>query len=169
MIFLGPIIVAQLKVLKGGVLAFFFFFFFYSLLSHPNACVFKKRSPHPPEKSKRKTIWSDAGKELKREIHKEDNPVRRPRKSGSLWCTLPSINPFHPLPQFHSSPTHDSTPWNLKWMAVGNWDTREREVELAWTQNPKAKKKAKPTSLRWVFSTFFSLFSIMFCSNFSSC
>ena len=32
-----------------------FFFFFYSLLTHPNACVFEKRGPCPPEKSMRKT------------------------------------------------------------------------------------------------------------------
>ena len=96
--------------------AFLFFVFFYSLLSHPNTCVFA-------EKSTRKTIWSDADEELRREIHEEDDLVWCWRRLGSLWCTLPSINPFHPLPQFHSSPTHDSTPWNLKWMVVGNWNT----------------------------------------------
>ena len=129
--------IAQLKVFKGRVFASFFFFFFffsffspYSLLSHPNAYIFEKRSPRPPKKSTRKKIWSNAGEELRKEIHQEDSPVRCQRKLGSLWCTLPSINSFHHLPQFHFSPIHDSTPWNLKWMAVGNWDTHEREVEL---------------------------------------
>ena len=28
-------------------------------------------------------------------------------------------------------------------MAIGNWDTHEREAELAWAQKPEAKKKKK--------------------------
>ena len=147
--------VVRLKIYKGSC-------FTVAKLETPLFFLSLLFTPHPPEKRVPcplgKSMRSDADEELRREIHEERHPVRRRRNSGSLWCTLPSINPFHPLPQFHSSPTHDSTPWNLKWMAVGNWDTREREVEFAWTQNSEAKKSETHFSKVSVLDFFFHYF-----------
>ena len=130
-LFLGSSTVSQLKVFKGRIFTSFFIiiFFFYSLLTHPNACVFEKRGPCPLEKSTRKTYISPS-----------------PMKS---WGRQPNLTPakigFHLVySSFHKliSPSFPisllSHPWQyslkLKWMAIGNWDTHERKAEVAWAQ-----------------------------------
>ena len=104
------------RIFASFFLFFFFFSFFspYSLLSHPNSYVFEKRSPCPLEKSMRKRTQSDAGKdwvpfskdripcsvlfllakrtqsdaskELRREIHDEENPVQH-RWRAHMWSS----------------------------------------------------------------------------------
>ena len=169
--------IAQLKVFKGRVFASFFFFFFffsffspYSLLSHPNAYIFEKRSPRPPKKSTRKTVRPTSVKSSDEKSTRKTTQYN----AGEDWVPSGLVYSSFHKPISPSSPISLlSHPWqySLKLEMNGSWELGHtwKRSWISLSSKTRSKKKAKPTSLRWVFSNFFSLFSILFCSNFSSC